>query len=296
MNTSIVALVKRELWEHRALWLVPVGAAVFFILSAIFGGGDRLSGGIDFNPRPGVTADQMAVSSVGEMSLMVLAAFLTGFSGLAVFAYLLDCLYAERKDRSILFWKSLPVSDTKTVAAKLVVALVLVPALVLVLAVLLQPVMGAIAWIRFPELREYYGSFVSGLQAAPYLVVASVFGLLWYLPLATYLMLASVLAKRTPIMYAVIPPLALIIGENVLFETGGHPVFGVGHVQRFVLDRLFPWGSRVEHLLVDGAPGFKTVGGDWWVLFQDPKLWLGLVAAAGMMYLVVRLRRYRDDT
>jgi ABC-2 type transport system permease protein len=292
MNTSIVASVKREFWEHRALWLVPVVAAGLFIVGALFGGVHFGSPGVDFHigPRgagPGV-GDQHVGGYVGAMSLLMIAAFLAVFSGLAVFSYLLDCLFAERKDRSILFWKSLPVSDAQTVAAKLVVGMVLVPALVLVLAVVVQPLVAGIGWLRFPELRPFFGGFLGGLQALPYLVVAGIFGLLWYLPLATYLMLASVLAKRTPLMYAAIPPLALSIAEKLIFDTS--------YVNHLVGERTFPWASRVQHLFVDAEPGWKAVGGDWWVLFQDPKLWLGLVAAAGMMYLVVRLRRYRDET
>ena len=42
----------------------------------------------------------------------MLTAFLVG-----VF-YCLDALHGERRDRSILFWKSLPVSDLTTVLAK----------------------------------------------------------------------------------------------------------------------------------------------------------------------------------
>jgi hypothetical protein len=88
-------------------------------------------------------------------------------------------------------------------------------------------------------------------------------------------------------MYASLPPLVLSLVERL--------TFGTSEVGRFVGERLFPWPTRVSHLLGRGKD-WITTGGDWWVVFQDPKLWLGLVAAAGMLYTVIRLRRYRDDT
>lgn len=291
MNAKIVTLVKREFWEHKSLWLVPAVTAALFLLGGIFGG-MHFSGGagvdIRFGPAAGQMFDAQAGRDFGAMSLLGITGYLTVFSALAVFTYLLDCLFAERKDRSILFWKSLPVSDWETVASKLLVAMLVVPVMVLAVATLLQPVLAGIAWLRFPEVRPLVGGFVSGLTGLPYVIVGGLFGLLWYLPLAAYLMLASVLARRAPLMYAVIPPLALSIAERMLFDTR--------HVGRFVAERLFPWPGRVQHLLVDAEAGWKTLGGDWWLLFQDLKLWLGLVAAAGMMYMVVRLRRYRDET
>lgn len=282
-------LLRRELWEHRALWLAPVViAAVALVTTLISNGG----GPWNASPQGGMVIQEnapvMAQEMMGRGVMIMLFVALGGVACITTFAYLLDCLYAERKDRSILFWKSLPVSDQQTVLAKVVAAMLVVPVLVLVLATLLQPLVAGIAYLRFPELRPLFGGFVSGLAAWPYVTVAGLFGLLWFLPVATYLMLASVLAKRAPLVYAVIPPLALGIAERLFLDTH--------YVHRFLGERLFPWPSRVQFLFGDTPSGFKTVGGEWWMLFQDPKLWLGLVAAAGMMYLVVRLRRYRDDT
>src|SRR5206468_10746510 len=43
--------------------------------------------------------------------------------------YCLDALYGERRDRSILFWKSLPVSDVMAVLSKLAIPIVILPLL-----------------------------------------------------------------------------------------------------------------------------------------------------------------------
>jgi hypothetical protein len=113
--------------------------------------------------------------------------------------------------------------------------------------------------------------------------------MIWYAPIAAYLMLASVLAKRTPLMYAALPPVVLGIAEKLTLDTD--------YVSQFVRGRIFPWNStRIDSVLSDGMGRMKTLDGPWWQLFQDPALWLGLAAAAGMLYIVIRLRRYRDDT
>ncbi len=202
--------------------------------------------------------------------------------------YLLDCLFAERKDRSILFWKSLPVSDAEAVLAKLGVAMLLVPALVIAMAVVLQPLMAGIIALRFAEVRPFVGQVLGGsLAALPQLLGLWLVALLWYAPVATYLMLASVLARRVPIMYAVIPPLALGVAERLVLDST--------HVFRFVGERLMPW-PQPGRVFTPSEHGMPALSHDWWKMFGEPALWLGLVAAAAMVYAVIRLRRYRDDT
>lgn len=287
-NNKYLTLARRELWEHRGLWLVPLIAAGLLVCAATFGtlnfNGNGMHVSLD-SPMP-----QKAGEHIGSISMLGVATAIGLFAGIVMTMYLLDCLFNERKDRSILFWKSLPVSDAETVLTKLVVAMVLVPLLVLVLAVLLQPLLAGIVGMRFPETRPYIGQLLGGsLAAVPRLAGIGVFALLWYAPVATYMMLASVLAKRTPIVYAIMPPIALIVAERLLFRTAY-----VGH---FVGERLLPWPDRGDDLyFVSAKDGMASLGGGWWKLFSDPAMWLGLVAAAAMIYVVVRLRRYRDDT
>lgn len=292
MKNKYQLLVRRELWENRALWLAPLIAAGLVILSAAFGsfnlGPDNVSlenSGIDSQIHG------PEVAKAGSVAMIGMATFLTGISGLVVFFYLTDCLFSERKDRSILFWKSLPVSDSETVLSKLAVAMLVVPVFVTLLAVALQPILAGIMYLRFEVLRPFFSTELFGgmLSALGRISISSVFAMLWFLPLATYLMLASVLAKRAPLLYAALPPLVLFLTEKILL--GG----GSNHVGRFVLERGFPWPPRVPHFFGTGARGLEG-DGHWWIPFADPKLWLGLVAAAGMLYIIIRLRRYRDDT
>jgi ABC-2 type transport system permease protein len=134
-NSKYAVLVRRELWEHRILWLAPAAVALLIVVLPMFGG--------NLNIGPSGRPDATTPGVPPQMQPFLSTMLLTGLAGvLGVVAcivslvYLLDCLFAERKDRSILFWKSLPVSDAETVLAKLGLALVVVPLLTLAMAVL----------------------------------------------------------------------------------------------------------------------------------------------------------------
>ena len=107
MNTTIW-LVRREFWENRAIWMIPAAIGGFMILIALFGRVDLMS-----------LSSQIPSRVVHEGFLVAVGA--TFFAVMSIYStwYLLDCLYADRKDRSVLFWKSLPISDTTTVLSKL---------------------------------------------------------------------------------------------------------------------------------------------------------------------------------
>jgi ABC-2 type transport system permease protein len=287
-NSKYLLLVRRELWEHKSLWMAPLIVAGLLIVLPMFGN-SRI--GTSGNFSSGAERDVVA-ALFGQATMFSVALTLGGIACLALFAYLLDCLYAERKDRSILFWKSLPVSDTATVLAKLVLAAALVPLLVLLLSVLVQLlVMGAL-YLRFENARAVIGaaSVTGSLQLVPKVATVWLYGVLWYAPFMTWLMLSSVLARRIPLMYAMTPPLVLVLLEWQLFDTG--------RVLRFLGERLAPWirsdwawDYNPERGLL---PGMGSP--DWHVVFLNSSLWLGLAAAAVMVYMVIRLRRHRDDT
>ena len=123
---AMVALVRRELWEHPALWRAPLVVQGLLALALLFG---RMN--MDLPAEVLSPAQRAAIFTIGQWAsaqpVFIVSAVVVAF-------YLLDCLYAERKDRSILFWKSLPLSDGFTVASKVVVATVVVPLGVLALA------------------------------------------------------------------------------------------------------------------------------------------------------------------
>jgi ABC-2 type transport system permease protein len=286
-NNKYLTLVRREFWEHRGLWMLPLIGAGLLLFSAMFGGGMHFRAGVHVTMNASVP--QETSGAVGAISSLMILAVVGLFACIVAFFYLLDCLFAERKDRSILFWKSLPVSDAETVLTKLMVSMVLLPLFVLVVSVLLQPLLAGIVALRFPDVRPVLGELLgASIAAVPHVIGVGVFVLLWYAPVATYMMLASVLARRTPIVYAIVPPVALGVAETLLLDSN--------HVFRFLRGRLVPWPGSPERVFVIDGHDMANINHEWWKLFGEPGLWLGLVAAAAMTYAVIRLRRYRDDT
>ena len=255
-------LIRRELWENRSLWIAPSTVAVFLIGAAAVSLGQM---NFDLIPARANMGRGMLPASVWGIAALIM---LVGC--IAIVSYLLDCLYAERKDRSILFWKSLPVSDAYTVLAKFALALVLAPLFVYLLALTTHLICSAMLLLRqggYEFLARSWGNGSwFGVQGE--LLGRLLLSLIWYAPLAAYLMLASVLSRRAPMLMAVLPPLVLALTERLVLDTI--------YIGTFLLRHVTPVGmlSRVA----------------------DPELWLCLPVAAAMLYLVVRLRRYRDDT
>jgi len=285
-NGRFLTLVRREFWEHRSLWLTPLAAVGLMFIAVLFA--PTAGNGIDVTVDVQQQSFGSRVTEAGAIAQLGIVSFIGLFAGIVVVIYLLDCLFAERRDRSILFWKSLPVSDAEAVLTKLTVGLVLIPLFVLMLSMVLQPLLAGVVALRFPVFRPFFGQLVvGGIAAMPKLLGMGIAALLWYAPLAAYLMLASVLARRAPVMYAVLPVVALGVTERLLF--GSKQVF------HFVGERLFPVPQQ-SPVNYDGGNGWAMLSNQWWKLFSEPALWLGLIAAAAMLYAVIRLRRYRDDT
>jgi ABC-2 type transport system permease protein len=289
----LLTLVRREFWEHRALWLAPLCMAALLALVAAIG---RIH--IDMDEGPGLTSESQRVALfsiiqfVLAMPLYLVALFVGSY-------YLLDCLYAERKDRSILFWKSLPVSDGLTVCSKLLVALVVVPFGVFALALLAHLVYSAILGARvslgsLPPVLTWNSYEWLRTEAVMFLV--TFFAVLWWAPIAGYLLLISAWVRRAPILWATLPFVLGPVLEWVAFGTryllgfidyrvnGIWEILGVGHVNIVSKHGLHhPVGTALEVL-------------DFRRALTSIDLWLGLAATAALVYAAIRIRRYRDDT
>jgi len=213
--------------------------------------------------------------------------------------YLLDCLYAERKDRSILFWKSLPVSDGLTVCSKLLVALAVMPFGVFALALLAHLVYTAILGARvslgsLPPVLSWNSYEWLRTEAVMFLV--TLFAVLWWAPIAGYLLLVSAWVRRAPILWSTLPFVLGPVLEWVAFGTryllgfidyrvnGIWEILGVGHVNIVSKHGLHhPVGSALE--VLDFRHALTAID-----------LWLGLAVTAALVYAAIRIRRYRDDT
>jgi ABC-2 type transport system permease protein len=279
--------VRRELWENRAIFVAPAVTAVIVLVGTVLGA-------INLPQRVTVMAttldasDQAMAAQIpfdAAAAIIMVASFVVGFF------YCLGALHAERRDRTILFWKSLPVSDLTTIAAKATVPLVVLPLvtyvviiathLVLLLASLvLLPAHGlpaSMLWQQFPILRTWGGLLV---------VLACLS--LWNAPIWGWLFLVSGWAKRVTFLWAVGPPLALDVFERLALHT-----HYVGELINYRLTgglgELF--GTKLNGR---GHPTLDTDHLDLAHFFTTPGLWIGLVVAAVLFAAVVWQRRYRS--
>lgn len=323
MNTYLM-LVRRELWEHRSLYIAPaIWAGIIIVLSTWLlyvvipqhaphgmfeaanvdqiqglGEADRkeIKEAIASGEAHEVTKDAISFSFLGVSQLI------SAFACLVVFFYLIDCLFTERRDRSILFWKSLPVSDTQVVLSKLIVALIVVPVGVVVLAAVTQFILLALFWLRFNGtvfadiLTDW--NFVSWTSAVVVELAVLLCGVIWYAPIAAYFLLLSAWARKLVFLWAIVPLIAVPVLEFVFFQTN--------HVLRFLGQRF---GGYIQLMHLDESAfnvGTRDSAGprisdilssvDVSGVLLSGETWVGVAAAAAMVFAAIRLRRYRDES
>ena len=201
--TVFVALLKREVSEHKSLWRVPLvllGIAVLVKMSFTFG---NLS--IDFKVPDGfnleATVDSWLATAIGK-ALGAMNYIVTIVMFLVAIFYALSSLYDERKDQSVLFWRSLPISDTQTIAAKLAIAVVIVPIIIILLQSLIAVLFLGAQSIDY--LTSYFGSALAQLAKV----------LLWsMLPTIAWCLLCSQIANKNPFLLALVAPIVLILSD-----------------------------------------------------------------------------------
>jgi ABC-2 type transport system permease protein len=270
--------VRREVWENRSLYLAPAAVAGFLIVGLLIAVTRHASFEVMTNgvrSQPGVTT----AYDVASAAIMGVALIVGGF-------YCLSTLQGERRDRSILFWKSLPVSDTMAVLGKVAIPFVVLPAIVMVLIVVTHLLIliilstalaavgqGASAALPYPGLFQIWGMTLYHLVAIH---------VLWYAPFFAYMMMVSAWSKRAPFLWAVVPPVLAGIVEKIAFNTT--------YVFSILRDRLTGESSGA----VSGSGGMKMDSMemiDPLHFLASPGLWIGLAVAVGFLVMTVRLRR-----
>ena len=315
--TSLYWLVRRELWESRAVWVAPLICALIIVggaLIASFGAGHVVINvdGHDVGFTMGGLVDSMNATltparaeSIVSLTLGAIAVpfFITIL--FTQFFYALDALYGERRDRSILFWKSLPVSDAETVLAKLAVAGLLIPVAAMLAAFATQLLVCAIASARVASAPLLAAELWNPATWAGSLLVMSyvlVGGILWYLPLLGWLLLVSASVPRSPFLWAFLPPLALALAEYVVF----HSSILIGVIgERFGNGGLFAHAFTGVH-----GSGFTISIEDETLavphaltelmrpaeFFGSASLWGGVAVGVALTAAAIWMRRYRDAT
>jgi ABC-2 type transport system permease protein len=277
--------VWRELWENRSIYIAPLIVAAV----QVFGFAISTIGLAERRRAVLLLADSAKQRAAIEMPydlaamMMIFTVFIVG-----VF-YCLDALHGERRDRSILFWKSLPVSDLTTVLSKAIVPLVVLPLVAFALTVCVQAVMilmtsanllvhgmsPATTWAYFPVFQNWL-VMLYGLVAIA----------LWHAPIYGWLLLVSGWVRRATFLWAVLPLIAIQIFEKITFGTS---YFGL-----FVKHRLMGFAPHAFGFHGEGHPTIDSLSqltpGTY---LSSPGLWIGLLVAAAFFAAAVRLRRYR---
>jgi ABC-2 type transport system permease protein len=221
---TFFALVKRELLEHKNIWKVPLillVIAVLLRLSLITG---NLNVSIDIPSELGLEELRNSVvdSAISRMLRIMNFIVMVVMFMVAIF-YALASLFNERQDESVLFWRSLPISDSMTIGSKLFVALIIIPLIIILSQALISLVFMGLGAINFFESYQ--------LNAIQYLLTVLVWSMT---PVVAWCLLCSGIAKKNPFLLAIIAPIILI-----------------------VIDKLFLNGIISQHFIINRLTGIK---------------------------------------
>jgi len=294
LTRMLTTLVRRELWEHRSLWIAPLAVAVLVAVSAFWIHTNFDSHDLERGWAPTQGRNAVALLTIAQWALSMPLYIAMLF---VLFFYALDCLYAERKDRSILFWKSMPVSDGMTVTSKALTALVVVPLGVFLLAAVTGVVFTMLFGLRVsvggaPFILSW--DTLEWLRGEAAMLLLLILALLWYAPAVAALMLLSAWSRRNPFVWLTVPALAPLL-EYMVFRT--HYIWSFYHYRRYGI-----WDALgVAHTNIITKHGLHPFGDllgelNWRGALVNPDLWLGVAVAVALLYAAARLRRYRDDT
>jgi ABC-2 type transport system permease protein len=276
--------LRRELWEYRSIYLAPLAFAGVVLLSFLFVLA-RLPHTMHILSSLDPAQQRKALAHPYDIA----AGLIMGAAFIVSIFYSLDALYGERRDRSILFWKSLPVSDLTAVLAKASIPLLVLPLLAFAITVVTESIMMLLSSVvllagglSVATLWAHVELYQTLLGLLYHLVTAH---MLWYAPLYAWLLLISAWARRTPFLWAVLPPLAIGIFETIAFHSS--------HFAALLLNRV--GGGMESGGSMQGSfpiqPGMDHALGHF---LTNPGLWFGLLFAALFLAVAVRLRRYRE--
>jgi ABC-2 type transport system permease protein len=284
-------LIRREFWENRAIWIVPCVIGVALTLAALFGKVDIVAW---TSPEQSRAVGGTVLFAFGIAFFVVMTIYSSW--------YLLDCLYGERKDRSVLFWKSLPISDTATVLSKLFTGLIAIPLVYFAAADICTLL---VAFIISMRLRATFAGALwqpdvwLQLQALWLYLIATT--AVWYLPFAGWLLLVSAWAKRAVMLWSVLPLLASYLLERWFF--------GTHVIGRALGDRAFGYPAHAfNDLAANGGwattpfdNGTMTTPKSVWLLlnpsgfFTSLDTWVGVIVGAILIAAAIQVRLRRAE-
>lgn len=267
--------VRREIWENRSIYLVPLGVGVLIVIATAINV-------MHMVPRLHTAPLDPGQQHQAVEAPFIFASLLLMFSTMVVSVfYAVDALYGERRDRSVLFWKSMPVSDTMTVLAKLSIPILVLPLVTFAVTFVTQLLMLLLGVMRAgPGLWSHLGVMQMWWSELFHLVA---FHGIWWAPFWGWLLLCSAWARRAPLLWATLPPLAIGFGEKIAFGTS---YFTHWLMFRFAggMNGLPQAEPMSTGMLMSQSPlGF----------FVNVHLWTGFAMCAVCLFAAMRLRRIR---
>ncbi|MCA1856388.1 hypothetical protein LE190_10700 [Massilia oculi] len=314
-------LLRREFWEHKgAFFWAPVAVAVAmivlvgggFMYAMAFGGSEHIQiDGRNVVAINGIPPDlRYKIAHVAASGYLGLAAPLFLVLTVVVFFYCLAALHDDRRDRSILFWKSLPLSDRDTVLSKVLTALVVAPLITIAVGVVTSLVLLVLGMISAagkgvnlfaPVLME------PNLYLGPlYLLAFLPLYIIWALPTVGWLLMVSSWARSKVFLWAVGTPLVAVVVLKWFNFIVGHVSNRVFDIDWFVsevvargLGGLVPgiWLSQGDIGVINQQYGLdpNTLLGLSYATLASPGVWVAAAVGAAMIYAATRLRRWRDE-
>ena len=281
MIQVLKAMIVREIQEHKVAFVYApffVSFILCFVIASVYFGGtsiqtDQFNFSTEYYDEE-IRQAMQSVSSISRIDIVRTGLLVLGFPilltvGFGLLAYSLSTFADERKDRSLIFWRSLPVSDLTTVLSKVFVVTLIVPLMVLPYIILLQLVAMTSASIFFAtnDIVSFGWLWGSYIITDWFRIIFSLWAqALWSLPLFLWLMLAGTYAAR-PIAGAIVPPVILIVLEGVIFKTN--------LVLEFIENRIGFW-SRSDSFPKEYQELRVVDITDILLLFSTQAFWIGI--------------------
>lgn len=314
-------LLRREYWEHRGgfLW-APIWAGGVMLLFTLIGCGAMLwhsSGKANGTVHIGVPLKMLVQKIPPEGFAKATAAydaFMASYWSImqvvlffVLFFYLIGALYDDRKDRSVLFWKSLPVSDVETVLSKVVTAAFIAPFISWVVSsILLFAVLAVVsmtAWLSDLDVAQVVWGPAEPLAFITKSFLMVPLNLLWSLPAIGWLLFASAFARSKPFLWAVALPVAVGVAISTfdVFEALQIPdSWYWTHIAARILLGIVPSSWAFSDAIRNAATKFEDGPPqviDWHVfttMLSSPEAWIGAVAGAALIAGAIWFRRARE--
>jgi ABC-2 type transport system permease protein len=305
MIAQLLTLIRREFWEHRSIWVTPLAIGILVTLGVmamlVFASGFAKELDLAIFGAQNLTGDNERRIGLILFFLGTSWIFLIALAFLIVF-YTLDSLYTERKDKSILFWRSLPVTDAETVVSKLLTAVFVLP-LIMCAGIFVTHLINLILtsiWVAAKGGAA--GALIWGsvpiIDTWLFTLVVVISGAIWMSPFIGWFLLVSAWTKRMPLLVAFMPIIVVPLLEWIVFRTrffasavgernDNLPIFRGMDVEDFFEDK--EWMHSIQELrLLE----FLDIG----KFLTHPETWLGIIVCGLLTTAAIYVRRFRDES